>query len=420
MPPIPPAAVTPDLPAIPQSSMVAEAPGRGTGSGGTLLPTINGDQIGGSFIAGPLPVVVPQSLIQSLSNSGQPISQSLLQSLANSSLSQSSSGAGVGGLGGGGFGNGGFGGGGGGGSNTSSSPSQSSQPSSVYGLFPQNSSSSGRNQSSSGFGPQFDRLVSRIPQIQQGAFKITENESPMPMTRAYVSYYYYDEVGKNVGGPSTPRMQIHQEVFGGEYAFLESHASVGVRLPYTQLVGGTFYNDTSLGDLTFIGKYVLGGNPETGDLLSVGMAVTVPTASTPFPDTITGQKLNSVLIQPYTGYILTAGRGYFQGFTAIVVPTDSKDVTFISNDWQLGYVLVRDPGAALSALVPTFECHINTPLIHRGAQVDPVGMVDSVILLGGIQMRCHDRIGLGVSAGSPVTGPQPFSLQATVQLNAWF
>ena len=56
----------------------------------------------------------------------------------------------------------------------------------------------------------------------------------------------------------------------------------------------------------------------------------------------------------------------------------------------------------------------------RGQLTGSVGFVDQVTLLGGSQFILRDRSGVGISVGAPITGPRPFSLQATIQFNLWF
>jgi hypothetical protein len=388
-PAIPPApeAAAPTLPT--GSNLLAEAPARGTGSGGSLLPTVNGDLLGGGGIAGPLPVLVAPS--------GQVVGQLPIIILPNGqrvplgAVGQGPTDELI----------------------RSRGVLNTAPPgSTVVGFVPPPGAR---------FDPAFADLVSRVPQIVRGPFKVTENESPRPRTRAYFSYYFYDQAFQNYSNPLVPRVMVHQQVFGYEQAFLGDRASVGLRLPYNQLVSTSrFYSDTGLGDLTIVGKMVIAENEETGSLLSGGLVVTPPTADRPLNSTITGERIGGTLIQPYLGYILRRDRAYMQGFTSLVVPTDDRDVTLLTNDWQFGYILYREQGATVSAVIPTFECHVNTPLDHRGARRDPVGFVDQVTLLGGTQFLLRDRSGVGIALGAPITGPRPFSLQATIQFNLWF
>lgn len=258
-----------------------------------------------------------------------------------------------------------------------------------------------------------------VPTVNRGAFKITENETPRPTTRAYLTYNYYDNLLKGYGSPFTPRIQLHQETFGYEQAFNNQQWSVGLRLPYNQLVGPGI-NSTNLGDLTVIAKRVIAENRCTGDLLTAGLSITTPTGDDPPRNVLTNEVIHATLIQPFLGYILTSGDWFLQGFSSVVVPTDSSDVTFYSQSLALGYTLFQRPGDRLSAIYPVFEAHLNTPLNHRNFRTDSVGFADSLTLLGGTFFEFYSRSTLGFAAGAPVTGPRPFSLQATCQLSIRF
>src|SRR5262249_50689546 len=80
----------------------------------------------------------------------------------------------------------------------------------------------------------------RVPIGSFGAFKIAETESPVPRTRAYLTYNYFNNVNTFplAGTPpttaGTPNFDLHREQVGFEYAFLDNSASVGVRLPFFQ------------------------------------------------------------------------------------------------------------------------------------------------------------------------------------------
>jgi|GEM_PF-2625322 len=396
-PPSPPPA-TPTEPSLDQ--LLANASARGTEAESTAFPTIFGDLLGGGGIAGPLPVftnaagqvvntpvfvVLPNG--QRLQIAGptppgrrpfQPVDD-LLRARADqlTPLTQPGSPAVVG----------------------------------QTILFPPP-------------GTRFDEslaaLVIRIPTFTRGAFKITENDTPRPTTRAYFTYSFYDQVFKTFGGPLTPRAMLHQQIFGLEYANDERTFSVGIRLPYNQFVSPGFYSSTSLGDLTMIGKVLLIQDEQTGSLLSGGLAITAPTGELPFANTITGQNIRGTLIQPWLGHIFARGDWYIQGFNALVVPTDSNDITFYTSDLAFGYYLRRAPGEFLSALIPVLETHLNVPLNHRGAQNDPVGFVTNFTLLGGVHAFFRDTLSVGFASGAPLTGPRPFSLQSTFTLNWWF
>src|SRR5262249_5713889 len=146
-----------------------------------------------------------------------------------------------------------------------------------------------------------------------------------------------------------------------------------------------FLNQTALGDITIVTKAVLAEDNQSGNLLSGGMAITAPTGSLPFSSTTTGVSLHSTLLQPYVGHIWRQHQPFLQGFSSLIAPTASNDVTLLANDLALGYQLDQGPRCAfLSAVVPVFEAHLNTPLNHRGTQVEPAGYVDQLTLLGGL------------------------------------
>jgi hypothetical protein len=269
--------------------------------------------------------------------------------------------------------------------------------------------------------PEFAEQVSLIPQVVRGAFKITENESPRPTTRAYLTYNFYDQIFRNAGGPEVPRVVLHQQTFGYEQAFGEGDFSVGIRLPYNQLVSPGFVNFTGLGDLSLIGKVLLLEKLETGDLLSAGLVVTVPSGSDPFPSTLTGRSIRGTLIQPYLGYIYSGGSDFFvQGFSSITVPTDTNDVTLMSNDMAIGYRLYENEQGRIQSIIPVLELHLNTPLDQRDRSPFGVNFPDTFSVLGGLHTMLRSGLSIGFAAGAPITGPRPFSLQSTLQVNYRF
>jgi hypothetical protein len=375
------------------SSLLAQGTEGGTSGGGSALPTVFGDLLGGGVIAGPLPVkVLPNGTtvppIRLVGPNGQRVT--LGAPLPGTPFVDERLAAR---------------------GNPVPPTAQQLAAAPTVGILPP-----------AGF--RFDDsladFVSRVPQVYRGAFKIAENDTPRPTTRAYFTYNFYDQISKNFSDGFVPRIMLHQEVFGYEQAFLDRQFSVAVRLPYNQLVSPGFVANTSLGDLTLIGKAVLWENRETGNLLSAGLVITAPTGTVPFPNTLTGRDIHDTLIQPYGGYIYNRGDFFAQGFSSIIIPTISDDVTFLANDLALGYNLYKAPGSALSGFIPTVEFHLNTPLDHRGAQNNPVGFVDQFTVLGGGTFFFRDRTSLGFATGTPITGPRPFSLQATAQLNVRF
>jgi hypothetical protein len=268
------------------------------------------------------------------------------------------------------------------------------------------------------------------PQIR--AFKIADDQSPAPQDRVYFDFNYWNNANKALNeafGADIRNIHVFREAVGIEKTFLDQSASIGLRLPVNTVssesgvpgLGGT---DSSVGDLTAILKYAPWRNTETGSLVSVGLAVTVPTG----PDDFAGfhQVINfhSTTLQPFVGWIWRSGDFIAHGFTSIDVPTDSSDVTILFNDIGIGYTVFRsdDPSRLLTAVTPMFEVHINTPLNHRGglSLTDLAGTADVLDLTGGVRLDLGSRAALNIGLAAPVTGPKPFDFEAIVQLNVSF
>ena len=152
-------------------------------------------------------------------------------------------------------------------------------------------------------------------------------------------------------------------------------------------------------------------NDPNGDVLSAGLIVTVPTGAnagllcdgTPVP--------HSTLFQPWLGFVRVYDRAYLQGFTAVIVPTDRRDITLLANSLGVGYWLYRADGdRMLQGVIPILEVHIRTPLNGR----DPNGTVymqDQVNVTGGLHLR-FPRATLGGAVCVPTLAPRPWNVEA--------
>jgi hypothetical protein len=257
-----------------------------------------------------------------------------------------------------------------------------------------------------------------VPQVGRGAIKIEENESPRPVDRVYVTYDYFNDVTHPF--PGVPRSDLHRETYGFELTFLDGDGSVGVRANSLQTTGdSTFANDV-FGDLTVITKYALINNRQTGDVLTLGFAVSAPTG----PDAILddGARLNSTLLQPFTGFIYNWDRIYLQNFTSLIVPTDSRDVLLATTSFGVGYWLYRpaDTNGWVSYLAPVVEGHGTFGLNHRGLDRSSdsfSGFPDTVVLTSGVHIGLGSRSNLALGVAVPVTGPKIFEVEGIAQLN---
>ncbi len=265
-----------------------------------------------------------------------------------------------------------------------------------------------------------NKAIVIAPLPARSMFNIAENESPRPTDRVFVDYDYFANVDRLLEGIPGTNANLHRETIGFEKTFLDGNASFGMRLPILELVGGNQVEESQVDDLTMVFKYALINNRETGNVLSGGLVLTVPTG--PGLE-IEGQSvIHSTVFQPFVGYIYHVNRDlFFQGFSSIAAPTDSRDVTIWFNSLGAGYQLYRaeETDAGLRGIVPVVEMHVNTPLNHRGLDSGAINFSDSVDFTAGAYFQFR-RATLGLAVGAPVTGPKPYDVEATASLNIHF
>jgi hypothetical protein len=252
--------------------------------------------------------------------------------------------------------------------------------------------------------------------VVEGSFKIADNESPRPQDRVFGIYNYFDNVNgslnRNIGLAQT---DVHREVIGFEKTFLDGNASIGLRAPLVQVEGDPALSRQDFADLSIVLKYAVINDRDTGNVLSLGMVVTVPTGPNFLPAGT--PDIHPTLLQPYVGGIVNFGKLYLLGFSSVVVPTDVRDVTFWSNDLGIGYNAYCNSGAIVSSITPTVEGHLITPLNHVGSDTDPIGLPYIFDVTFGTRIGIRDHASLGVGVCVPLTGPKPFDIEALVQFN---
>lgn len=266
--------------------------------------------------------------------------------------------------------------------------------------------------------------------VQSAGFKIAENENVRPMTRIYGSFNYFNNVNGRLFrrlGAEVGQVNAHRETVGGEWAFWNNGASVGVRIPFNTVtitgipradLNGTF---TSVGDLSFIFKRALYDEGAEGKFVSGGMLLTVPTGQESYGGGGFLRSPRTVFFQPYLGYVIPVGRKlYLQGFSSVAMPTDlGRDVAQLFTDISVGIKAYenQDSDAFLTALTPIFESHLSTPLNHRGALRTPIGAPDSLVLTQGCTFQFRKKAHLTVAISEPISGFAPFDFEAAIQMN---
>lgn len=221
-------------------------------------------------------------------------------------------------------------------------------------------------------------------------------------------------VATTVVEPEIRNIAMYRETFGFEKTFLNGDASIGMRLPLLQTTGDGSFN--GIGDLSIVAKYAFYNNQQTGNLASLGMVVTAPTGDD-FGG-IDGQ-IHTTLLQPYVGVIYNFRRFFYQGFSAITIPTNSNDVTFLGNDFSLAYRLYENQSRLVTAIIPAVECHVTTPLNKRN-EFEGGFLPDIVSFTGALHCQMGQRSVLSMGVNAPVTGPRPYNYEVFAQFNYAF
>ena len=150
----------------------------------------------------------------------------------------------------------------------------------------------------------------------------------------------------------------------------------------------------------------------------------MPTGPSSFAGAKGFRTLHNAALQPYLGFLRSYGDLYIQGFSSIDVPTSQNDITIMYNDIGVGYYIYRaaDPNQLISAIAPTVELHVNTPLNHTNPYIiaDKAAGYDIVdfTFASNFQIRRRGILSLGVN--EPVTGPRPYQVEAIAQFNLRF
>jgi hypothetical protein len=215
-----------------------------------------------------------------------------------------------------------------------------------------------------------------------------------------------------------------------EKTFNEGRGSIGIRLPLDTVTADSPRNiistptTTSLDNLSVFAKYILEENRRTGSLVSLGLAITPPTGPGRFAGAPYLFGINSVYVQPFIGYIYNAGRLYIQGFSGFSLPTNPNDVMLMYNDIGIGYYVLRSPDRTrfLTAVVPTFEVHVDSPLNHRNPfnTFDVAGSQNVVNLTYGLNFELRSQAILTAALVTPVTNPKPFDAEFVLLFNIYF
>ena len=256
--------------------------------------------------------------------------------------------------------------------------------------------------------------------------------SPEPQDRIFYDFNYYNNLNSTINAhdrvPIT-NMNAYVNMWGFEKTFAKGEGSFGMRLPLNTLTADSPNNTistpttTALGNLTMWVKYILAENKETDSLISVGLALTPPTATSRFAGAPYISGFNTTYFQPFIGFIWNRDRLYVEGFSALDIPTDNDDATLLYNDIGIGYYVYRadNPRSFLAAIAPAFEVHVNTPLNHRNPYktFDPNAAAYETDLTYGLNFMFSTRAMITAALVTPVSSPKPFDAEAVIYLNVF-
>jgi hypothetical protein len=286
-------------------------------------------------------------------------------------------------------------------------------------------------------GPPSPRQASALAPSVRG-LKIGENQSPQPQDRVFFSFNYYSNLNASIDKRfDTPikNVQAFRNIFGFEKTFDSGRASFGMVLPLDTLtanstIQGNFAKpggmSTAVGDLSIFTKFIVRQNMETGSLFSGGLVVTAPTGPASFAGANYISAIHTTQIQPYIGYIFRRENFFVHGFSSFSFPMNPNDVTLFYNDLGLGYFLYQDKNPKqtgwITAIVPTTEIHINTPLNHQNPYNanDISGSANVINLTQGLNVEFNRRSIMTIGIATPITSPKPFDLEALILFNFRF
>jgi hypothetical protein len=223
----------------------------------------------------------------------------------------------------------------------------------------------------------------------------------------------------SLGQLRTDPLTLYNETFGFEKTLLDGNASVGVRMPVFHIHDGSDAGIEGIGDVTVTLKYAVYNNLQTGNLVSVGLAVTTPTG-TNITTVGSTSSITPTLLQPFIGGTFRLGGFYAQTFSSVALPTDKVVPSLWLNDLAIGYPVYSNPASdTLTGILPSLEAQVTTPLTHAGLTTTPIAAVETVILSGALNFTFH-RLCFTVGSFLPVTGPHPVEYGGFAQVNFLF
>jgi len=288
-----------------------------------------------------------------------------------------------------------------------------------------------------------------LPGYAVGFVKLTENQSPIPRDRVYMTYSYF----KNANFYPT-RADVNRFMPGFEKTFYDGWTSVEIRTPFaatlsngqTIMPGGagvSEYRDIQFGNMSVIFKTLVW--EEKTWAFTTGMQVMLPTANNTYVNgqNALGQNIQNVYVanesvhlMPFLGGIWAPNERWFnQGL--LQVETDANgNLAYVNNNFETGiagrdltqvgrirypnfmyislgtgYWLYKDKTQNFTGFSPVMELHVNQalgeycPIQAYGYQLGPnLGQVSVTNGLVGCNFEWGERSTLTFAYVTPLGG----------------
>ena len=290
------------------------------------------------------------------------------------------------------------------------------------------------------------------PQAAVGTQKLAEATSPLPRTRVFFNYSYFDNTPLTGTG-----LDVQRYTPGFEYAFNNNRTSIEARLPFaatldSDLRGGQFLDNRNveLGDMTVFLKHLFSLSETFA--FSGGLGISIPTSDDVFLQGLTAAdqlqiESQSVHLYPFLGALFTPNdRLFVQSFLQFDFDTNGNDVNVtgfgggptsgvLNNqnnvflDASVGYWIYQNFGGRglITGLAPQLELHYNRSMGDADSltrnNLSILGGNDIDLLNGtvGVTALLGDTAILTLGYATPLGGsPEQFDSEFRVSFNYFF
>jgi len=285
-----------------------------------------------------------------------------------------------------------------------------------------------------------------------GRVKTSEDNSPLPRDRVFMTYDYFDNV-------TALNTDVRRYTPGFEKTFFDRNASIEFRFPFASTLNSTFDVDgatnasnTQFGNMDITLKGLLYGSDSL--YVASGLSITVPTAED-VRVTIGGTDLiriknQAVILTPYIAALaIPSDRVFAQTWLQVGFDTNGNDLsanflgtglqsagrlneqTLLQVDTQVGFWLYRssDSSAWVRSIAPFVELHYNATLgspdnMRVGGFFigDPRGGYSELNLTSGFISRIRDNFTMSFGVVAPLRNSdnRSFDYQIGLRANYFF